>query len=172
MVFLPAERPPWSCKYQGKHVERLAVQHPKDPSFGRAMAPVAVVWDREPHQAGWRAGGLAAEISRCVIGSILSLPCLQQHQDQEALLSQSFPRRHLSPVTREPHQSKSAHISIQTYFLPFLPHKSLQTIPATMLRQSFTKLTRPATSTRAFSVSARVMAEGDTGAPRSGLGQA
>lgn len=41
-----------------------------------------------------------------------------------------------------------------------------------MLRQSFTKLTRPVVSTRAFSVSARAMAEGDTGAPPKGLGQA
>ncbi|CAN8099571.1 unnamed protein product [Discula destructiva] len=42
-----------------------------------------------------------------------------------------------------------------------------------MLRQSFTKLARPALpSTRAFSVSARVMAEGDTGAPPGGLGKA
>lgn len=40
-----------------------------------------------------------------------------------------------------------------------------------MLRQSFTKLTRPAVS-RAFSVSARAMAAGDTGAPPKGLGQA
>ncbi|KAK7741233.1 ATPase inhibitor [Diaporthe eres] len=40
-----------------------------------------------------------------------------------------------------------------------------------MLRQSITKLTRPA-STRAFSVSTRVMAAGDTGAPPKGLGQA
>ncbi|KAI3401638.1 hypothetical protein diail_9302 [Diaporthe ilicicola] len=42
-----------------------------------------------------------------------------------------------------------------------------------MLRQSITKLTRPASpSTRAFSVSTRVMAAGDTGAPPKGLGQA
>ncbi|KAI7776928.1 mitochondrial atpase [Diaporthe eres] len=40
-----------------------------------------------------------------------------------------------------------------------------------MLRQSITKLTRPA-NTRAFSVSTRVMAAGDTGAPPKGLGQA
>ncbi|KAF3768945.1 hypothetical protein M406DRAFT_337263 [Cryphonectria parasitica EP155] len=42
-----------------------------------------------------------------------------------------------------------------------------------MLRQSLTNLTRPAvSSSRAFSVSARVMAAGDTGAPPKGLGQA
>ncbi|ROW18124.1 hypothetical protein VPNG_00154 [Cytospora leucostoma] len=40
-----------------------------------------------------------------------------------------------------------------------------------MLRQSITKLARPATS-RAFSVSTRAMAAGDTGAPPKGLGQA
>lgn len=171
MVFLPAERPPWSCKYQGKHVERLAVQHPKDPSFGLAVAPVAVMWDREPHQAGWQAGRW---LPRSPAASLApSCLCLARCTKSSPHNPSPIVTCHLSPF--EPHQSKSAHIPIQTflpYILPFLPHKSLQTIPAIMLRQSFTKLTRPATSTRAFSISARVMAEGDTGAPRGGLGQA
>lgn len=56
--------------------------------------------------------------------------------------------------------------------LPLNPHNITSPQPtATMMRTSVTKLARPALLSRTFATTARAMAAGDTGAPRSTGGQ-